>query len=38
MALWGVFSNDDNKSSNICLAALKQQEMLIELNKQWTKR
>ena len=38
MALWWVFTDDPNKSSNICLAALKQQETLNELNKEWTKR
>jgi len=38
MALWGVFWEDKNKSYNICIAALKQQEALKELNKIWSKR
>jgi len=38
MALWGVFWDDKDKSKNICLSALKQQEKLKELNKIWSKR
>ena len=38
MALWWVFWEDKNKSYNICISALKQQEALIILNKEWAKR
>ncbi len=38
MALWWVFWEDKNKSYNICIAALKQQQALKELNKDWWKR
>jgi len=38
MALWWVFWEDKKKSYNICIAALKQQEKLKELNKIWSKR
>jgi len=38
MALWWVFWDDEDKSKNICLSALKQQEKLKELNKIWSKR
>jgi adenylate cyclase len=38
MALWWVFWVNNNESYRACLSALKQQESLKELNKQWEKR
>ncbi len=38
MALWWVFWEDNNKSYSICLSAIKQQNLLKELNKEWSKR
>ncbi|MBB1564748.1 adenylate/guanylate cyclase domain-containing protein [Candidatus Gracilibacteria bacterium] len=35
MALWGAFSDSSRDSYHACLSAIKQQEMLKDLNKNW---
>jgi adenylate cyclase len=38
MALWWVFGNDEKASYSACESALRQQEILKELNKDWGNR
>jgi len=38
MALWWAFTPYENSSYSACFSALKQQEILLELNKLWSKK